>query len=240
MFGPPKGIFFDLDGTLVRSLPHVIQTMQTIIRELVGRNVSQEELVAAFGPPPQNVLNVFVPEHQQHKAWELWDQALVTLKREQCEPFDGIDELLQTLKSQGLPMGIVTGRDRGSAKQILKAVGWWGHYFEESNLIAGDDEWGAKPDPRGLSELCKRFGLTPKNVVYVGDHSVDAQAALGAGVLFAAALWDLDPKAKTHRTAYKKLWTHWDEVDAQFQVTLRLPKPSSLIQWLVLSHSQTT
>jgi HAD superfamily hydrolase (TIGR01549 family) len=236
MFGPIRAVFFDLDGTLVNSLPGVISSMRKIVLKLVGRDLSPNELVAAFGPPPQEVLAVFVPKELHAEAWKLWDESLETLTREDCVPFPGIEPLLNALK---IPFGIVTGRDRRSAIQILNALGWWGTLFQESNLIAGDDEWGSKPDPRGLVELCKRAGVEPGSALYVGDHAVDAKAARLGGLKFAAALWDLEPGHKTHRSAYKSMWTRWDQIDQEIGIDLRLAKPEALTQWLVVSHSQT-
>lgn len=55
------------------------------------------------------------------------------------------------------------------------------------DLVVGmEDVAQAKPAPDGINAVCRHFGLDKKDVLYIGDNTIDAKAAQNAGVAFAA------------------------------------------------------
>lgn len=55
------------------------------------------------------------------------------------------------------------------------------------DLVVGvEDVAKAKPAPDGINAVCRHFGLDKKDVLYIGDNTIDARAAKNAGVAFAA------------------------------------------------------
>ena len=59
-----KTILFDLDGTLINSLPAYIVSFQQNIREVTGRDVSADELAAHISIPTPRILSHYVPPEQ--------------------------------------------------------------------------------------------------------------------------------------------------------------------------------
>jgi len=58
---------------------------------------------------------------------------------------------------------------------------------EQKTLVVGmEDVDNAKPAPDGINRVCDHFGLDKKDVLYIGDNTIDAKAAQNAGVAFAA------------------------------------------------------
>src|SRR6185436_20241100 len=53
-------------------------------------------------------------------------------------------------------------------------------------VVTSQDVGAAKPDPRGLLEACRRLAVEPTRVVFVGDRTVDRDAAARAGARFVA------------------------------------------------------
>ena len=123
------------------------------------------------------------------------------------------------LKDQQLKLGIVSTKLRFRIEAILAAHGAADCF---DLVVGGEDVAKPKPAPDGLLVSCRRLGLAPDEVLYVGDSLVDAEAAARAGLRFVAVLHgrtgagefdafkplavlpDLDPLldlAKAHRAA---------------------------------------
>lgn len=91
----------------------------------------------------------------------------------------GAIEFLETLKSTGLPIAIVTSSSRETALRLLKLVGIHG-YFDI--IVTRDDVEKSKPAPDLYLFAAKKFGLPPASCVAVEDSTPGVEAAYAAGV----------------------------------------------------------
>ena len=115
-------------------------------------------------------------------------------------PFPGILQLLDELKSRGMPMAIYSARHRyeffcdPAARPLLP-------YFQE---IISADHFPPKPDPAGVLAYIRTHHLQPEDILFVGDTAVDCSAAAAAGVDMALALWNplTNQHQKELRAAY--------------------------------------
>ncbi len=96
-----------------------------------------------------------------------------------------VAETVQALRVTGRRLGIVSSKYRYRIERIL-AEGGLASHFEV--IVGGEDVSRHKPDPAGLLLALQRLGLPAADVLYVGDHPVDAEAASRAGVPFMAVL----------------------------------------------------
>jgi phosphoglycolate phosphatase len=96
-----------------------------------------------------------------------------------------VAETVQALRATGHRLGIVSSKYRYRIERIL-AESDLALQFEV--IIGGEDVPQHKPDPAGLLLALQRFNLPAAEVLYVGDHPVDAEAASRAGLPFMAVL----------------------------------------------------
>ena len=96
-----------------------------------------------------------------------------------------VPSVVRTLQAAGLAQGIVSGKFRYRIEGVMAR-----ERLEDcfGVIVGAEDTPHHKPDPSGLALAVERLGCRPEEVVYVGDHPVDAQAARGAGVGFVAVL----------------------------------------------------
>ena len=90
---------------------------------------------------------------------------------------------LHALKDAGALCCIASTKTRSRIGETLRK------YQMESliDLVVGvEDVAKAKPAPDGINAVCRHFGLDKKDVLYIGDNTIDARAAKNAGVAFAA------------------------------------------------------
>jgi len=99
--------------------------------------------------------------------------------------FPEVAETLDRLKSAGIKAGIVSTKFRYRIETILARQGL-SEAFDV--IVGGEDVMRHKPDPEGLVKAVDRLGMRPGDSLYVGDHPVDAEAAVAAGIPFAAVL----------------------------------------------------
>jgi putative hydrolase of the HAD superfamily len=92
---------------------------------------------------------------------------------------DGV-ALVRRLGALGVPLGAVTNAAGGYQQDKLRVVG-----LADLPVLASMDDLGrGKPDPEVFRLACRRLGLPPGQVCYVGDElDVDARGARDAGLV---------------------------------------------------------
>ncbi|WP_299791825.1 phosphoglycolate phosphatase [uncultured Marivita sp.] len=179
-----RGVVFDLDGTLIDSLPDIAAAANALLAD------------HGLDPLPQAQIGGFVGMGERVFLDRLI--AATALEADQFDPllaefithykastgrtrvFPGAIEAVQALRAEGIKVGICTNKPGGPLAAVLDAVDLT-RWFDA--IIAGDTLSVRKPDPAPLRLAFERMGATEG--VYVGDSDVDAETAQRAGVPFA-------------------------------------------------------
>ncbi len=162
-------VVFDLDGTLVDSLPLVLQAITHAI-EPFGPMRPTMEIFARLGGPPERFMPGLLNDPRDTPA------ALARMEKFHHEnhhmilPFAGVNGVLEKLRNRDVSLAIWTGRDRETTDWLLEHHDLT-RYFE--TVVCGDDLPTHKPDPQGLREILRRLDLQAKNALFVGDADVD-------------------------------------------------------------------
>ena len=99
--------------------------------------------------------------------------------------YPGVTEMVQQLHLQEKYLGVVSTKYRARLEEILDKFSLR-EYF--TIVIGGEDVENHKPHPEGLHQALNRLNLQPHEALYVGDTTLDAEAARAAGIPFAAVL----------------------------------------------------
>ena len=173
-----RGVVFDLDGTLVDSMPVVLDAFAHATLPFAAP-VSVEEWRTRMGGPPQRILERALtdPAHVAQAMTRLYEYGLDRWR--EVRAFAGMSTLLENLQVVGIKLGVWTGRDRESAELLADA-----HGIRErlTTIICGDDLASHKPDPEGLAVVLEHLQLDSKSVIFVGDAEVDVLAGAALGV----------------------------------------------------------
>ncbi|CCH52819.1 phosphoglycolate phosphatase [Fibrisoma limi BUZ 3] len=174
----------DLDGTLADTLPLCIQAFRQSIEPLANRQLTDEEIIATFGPSEEGTIRALIPDYV--------DQGITSYLRfyeslhGMCsQPFPGITQLLETLQKRRVRLGLVTGKGEHSTRISLQQFRL-ASYFEyvETGWVHGP----RKVD--GIKAILSQWSDLPKeNVWYVGDAPSDILASREVGIPFVAAAW---------------------------------------------------
>jgi HAD superfamily hydrolase (TIGR01509 family) len=173
----PRAVVFDLDGTLIDSLPLVLAAVGHALEPFGSRPTT--EIFARLGGPPERFLGTLLNDL---KNLPVALERLETFHRKNAhliQPYKGVSSLLAALRSAGVQVAIWTGRDRVSADWLLREHQLAGFF---ATIVCGDDLPSHKPDSEGLREIMRRLGVKPDETLFVGDADVDVLGGVGCGV----------------------------------------------------------
>jgi AHBA synthesis associated protein len=105
---------------------------------------------------------------------------------DQVRVFDGVIELLLTLRVRGLRLAIATGKSGPRARSLLDRLGLLPFF---AHVIGSDEVARPKPAPDIVRRALSLLDVPAERAVMVGDAPTDLASAQGAGVTTAAALW---------------------------------------------------
>ncbi|NCD71902.1 HAD family hydrolase [Mucilaginibacter agri] len=178
-----KAIIFDLDGTIADTLPLCIAAFKKSIEPLLGKSLSEEQIIATFGPSEEGTIRKLIP---QYEAQGVSDYLVhyENLHGTCPDVFPGIKELLELLHQKGIQLAMVTGKGTHSTRISLKQFGVES-YFEV--LETGSPEGPNKVN--GIRKVLKRLNVDAKESLYIGDAPSDIKYCKELGVPIAAAAW---------------------------------------------------
>ena len=179
-----KAVIFDLDGTIANTLPLCIQAFRMSVEPLMNRSLSDEDIIATFGPSEEGSIMALTPEHYEQGIKDylrLYEQLHYICP----EPFSGIRELLAHLKKKNVPVAMVTGKGKYSTAISLKQFNL-AQYFE---TVETGSPKGARKEEGIKAVLQKWNHINKDEIIYVGDASSDITASRNAGIAVVAAAW---------------------------------------------------
>lgn len=187
-----KACIFDLDGTLINSLPALNKVMNLALAENGFKGIAIEDTQRFVGRGYQNyVKNALL--HLGEENMDRFEAVCLSYRKFFKEhstdgilAYDGIEELLSALKKQGVRIAVLSNKSNEGTKANLDKV------FGEN---AFDKAYGEregipiKPDPTALLALIQELGVKKEEVLYIGDTEVDMQTGVRAGVKTIAVSW---------------------------------------------------
>lgn len=189
-----NGVIFDMDGTLVSTLPLIVHCVNEIVEKYLNRKLSLEEVISTFGPAAREIIRRFTSQLGETQSRAAIEDYYGCYRRElprRALLFPGIEQLLGRLQKSGKRLAVFTGVERFLMELTLDSFGLR-KYFQV--LVAGDDVRKSKPDPEGVELALKKMRLRPKESAIIGDSPADILAGKGAGVVTIAALWSPENK----------------------------------------------
>jgi len=175
-----KGIMFDLDGTLVNTLPD-IATSINLARQAMGFDpMKPGDITCHVGNGTVHLVRqtIPVPEAQFEEAHNHYLSFYMEHMLDESELNPGAEEILHQFADRSL--AVITNKPQNQTEKILAGLGVRDSFRV---VLGGDALEKKKPDPLPLLHYMKQEGLSPDDVVMVGDGVNDIRAAHAAGVL---------------------------------------------------------
>ncbi len=187
-----KACIFDLDGTLTDTLESLVYSVNKSLKEMGLLAISDKQCESFVGNGAR-----YLMEHALDAAGDTGasriDEAMQVYSRifgANCTyhvtPYDGIPELLKSLKGRGVKLAVLSNKPHGQTVDVVQAV-FGRDIFDQ---IQGQTESiPRKPDPAGVYRILEKMGASKEECLYIGDSEVDIATALAAGVRCIGVDW---------------------------------------------------
>ncbi len=179
-----KAVMFDIDACLIDSAPNLILTLDRAVADTGGGHHSPEYLRKMLGLPASALDDLFTLPDWEHTL-RTWSEYYAPLAGEN-KPFAGIQPLLAAIQEAGLPIGVATSQGRSLFEEHFHKYGL-AHYFDLA--VCADDVANPKPAADPLLFAARHFGISPSEILFLGDAPYDMQCAAAAGAKGALAVW---------------------------------------------------
>jgi phosphoglycolate phosphatase len=182
----PRAVLFDLDGTLIDSAPDIHAAVNELlgrrglgplsldqVKSMVGhgtKKLVERVLTATAGPPLPKELDA-----EYATMLEIYGRHLTGF----TTLLPGAREMLDSLRNDGVGLGIVTNKPQRFIETILQHFGLLSVF---GAVIGSDAGVATKPAPDMLFAALETLGVEPEDAVMVGDSASDVQAARAAGL----------------------------------------------------------
>jgi pyrophosphatase PpaX len=185
-------VVFDLDGTLIDTIPLIVASHRHAVQTVLGRDISERELRAGIGRPLPEQMRIFDAERADdlYHAYRTFNHANTA---EYLGWFDGIDRLLERLAADGVRLAVATSKSR-DAVDLAFSLQPPPVVFDA--CITLEDTETHKPDPAPVLLAIERAGGIPADAAYVGDAVFDLAAARAAGCGFVGVTWGVGTAAE--------------------------------------------
>ncbi|HED14719.1 MAG TPA: phosphoglycolate phosphatase [Gammaproteobacteria bacterium] len=180
-------IIFDLDGTLVDSVPDLAQAVnhmlvvqgkdrvsELAVRQWVG-NGALRLLKRALTGTMDGEPNAQLLEASRGIFFDAYSKHLCDRSR----LYPGVAQVLSQLQADGYRMACVTNKPAAFTLPLLRALHIDG-YFEK--VVSGDSLAVKKPDPGPLLAVLESLAVSAERTMMVGDSISDYRAAQASGI----------------------------------------------------------
>lgn len=176
-----KAFIFDLDGTLINSMPFHVKAWIQVGAEH-GFVVDPALIYSMGGVSSRDVVTYFASQGHDVGDIDEFVKRKVQLYREnmdKVETIKPIEEVLIKGHELGIKIAVGTGTQRINAVDILQKLGLE-RYVDA--IVSADDVKRHKPFPDTFLKCCSLMGVEPKDTLVFEDGKLGVQAAIDGGM----------------------------------------------------------
>lgn len=207
-------VLFDLDGTLIDSLPLIIECSRLAGAE-IGLPWDEDHIRSMIGIPLIETGEILLGKGKGEFYRSVYLKYFHQLHDEKIKIFPGIVSLLETLKQRQITMAVVTSKIYDSAIMSLSETGIQDYF---SSIITASEPCAHKPSSEPALLALERLGKSSDHTLFVGDSHYDIQCGQGAHLSTCGVTWGM--ATRDQLMAYKPTYLA-DTIDQLQEIILK-------------------
>ncbi len=211
-----KLCIFDLDGTLLNTVYALTYTTNRTLDEFGLRHVTTEETKKIVGDgyrmQMKRALILTGDENLSNyeKSLPLYMDNFSKYCMKDVVPYNGIPELLSSLKEMGIKIAVFSNKPHAQAVENIDKFFGKGYF----DVVRGEQEGTPKkPAPDGAFAICRELGVKPEECLYLGDTNTDMKTGLSAGMDTVGVLWGFRSREELEQCHPQYIAAHPSEVE---------------------------
>lgn len=186
-----KCVIFDLDGTLVNTIDDLGLACDYLLQKK-GKEakwtVDDYKNFVGNGAKllVERAFEGELSDEELEEQYQLFKIKYNEIKMEHAHLYDGIKEVVSTLKENNIKLAVCTNKPDVAAKGMVNEL------FGENvfDVVCGAlDDVPKKPDPTSAKNILKTLNVTPNDCVWIGDSAVDIETAKNLGCKSIGVTW---------------------------------------------------
>ena len=184
-----NAVIFDLDGTILSTLEDLSDSVNFALRNNSLPERTIDEVRCFVGNGIRLLIERAVPKNCDLSVVDSVFSDFKSHYKTNCTnktmPYDGIMDMLNSLKSKGIKLGVLSNKADFAVQDLCER-----YFYNIFDGVLGEVEnTPKKPAPDGVYNVMKRMGVVNPKCVYVGDSDVDVLTAKNANLDCIAVSW---------------------------------------------------
>ena len=209
-------IIFDLDGTLINTISDLGQACNHALAACGFPTHKIEDYPRLVGNGVNKLIERALPEQHRNEetVLRLREYFVPYYDEHNCDftrPYDGIPELLHTLKELGHFLAVASNKYQAATEKIVAQL-----FPNTFDVVLGERENVArKPDPQIVKDITSSLSPLTSSlppILYIGDSLVDANTARAAACTLVLCTWGFEKEEQLSAFRPDYLINHPKEV----------------------------
>ena len=184
---------FDLDGTLLDTIPDLIQVTNKTLAHFGYPTHTDDEILSFIGDGAQRLIYRAMPDGTPEdtcaEALEYWKELYPQTGHKLTRVYAHMPETLKALKASNCKLAVLSNKYEGGVKDVIPRF-----LPDTFDVLHGEcDGIPRKPDPTGLLRTIRELGSTAERTAYIGDSAGDMRVAHNAGTFAIGVDWGYNP-----------------------------------------------
>jgi phosphoglycolate phosphatase len=192
------GVIFDLDGTLLDSLQDIAEAANRVLHSLGSPTYLVSDYRYLVGDGASMLFQRALPscannDELRTECMQRFEAEYSNCWKNHSKPYDGIVELLKSIRTTALKLGILSNKLDPFTK---KCASYFFPSISFDMVVGHSDRFPRKPDPASALWMAETLQLHPDRIAYVGDTNTDMKTAANAGFFAIGVAWGFRPETE--------------------------------------------